>query len=695
MPPIYLVGGDTYQKLDYPIEAGQTFRVDQPFALHWIDLNLKLSGKKPEAIVQLYHADAFHLPSGDPISISRHWLINPPFAPTDWFWHEPWGKTLTENNPWTFLNPPPNITYQILNGVITLTNYGHMDIGISYSPLVSFPLIHEDSRQLHLALNCPYVTTVNYATIIGLGGYFHHPVDGVMHFAFYIALGAAWYDGGQYGVEPAPPWPRGWKYIGVGSHHINLYDYWLQWRTDLGLPLDPTDWTMSNCHLAMIQSVPSAIDRLQNDYIGCYYPSTPGAPPPSPSTGFTWPNRLYRVRFSMQEVLLSPDQYYFIRVTAFPGLLEGAHHWQYDKADATYLQGIRLATNDGGLNWTKHFADDHLFAAFGTPPAPPPPPDPPLPNWCVLLVTQTRTATGYKITCWTNVPCHLYFFWTDTEPEKHKKTRIVRGLTVPDAPAYCFVTWHQNEQEEAGDTIYHTFIKEPWPECETRWYTFRALVNNEWTTSAAPIFKKHRPVLVYGAPQWIECPVVLPTFMLTAADEPWPDVLTADPDYEYKINSIGIIHYRYGDLYAIRRCGLTYDTSLLPVGSIILSAKIKLYDKTSTWWNPLSGNYWVNLVDGNLWDGTDDWGWYAIWNAYRDVCAEYYVPAQMSPLCRVYPLTALGLEQIVPEGLTRYIARLKDDVDQVPGTGTLTHYVAGLDHGGCESILYIEYQPPL
>ena len=501
MPPIYLVGGDAYQKLDYPIEAGQTFRVDQPFALHWIDLNLKLSGKRPEALVSLYHADAFHLPSGDPISISRYWLINPPFAPTDWFWHEPWGKTLTENNHWTFLNAPPPVTYQIVNGVITLTNYGHYDIGINFTPLASFPLLDESSKHLHLAINCPYATTNSYSTIIGLGGYFHHPIEGIMHFALYTSIGVEFHNGEDYGADPGPPWPRGWLYIGPGKYHGDILELWQRWRTDLGESTDPTDWTISNFHFALITTVPSCIDRLQNDYLGWYYPTIPNTPPPIATTGFTLPHRLYRVRFSMQEVLLSPDQYYFIRVTAFPGLLEGAHHWQYDNDDATYPQGIRLSTDDGGDTWTKHFDDDHLFAAFGTPPAPTPPPDPPLPNWCILLVTQTPTATGYKITCWTNVPCHLYMFWTNEEPQKHMRTRIVRGLSVLDTPAYCFVHWHQNEQEEAGDTIYHTFIKEPWPECETRWYTFRALVNNEWTTSAAPIFKKHRgaytePVLI-------------------------------------------------------------------------------------------------------------------------------------------------------------------------------------------------------
>ncbi|GAJ21851.1 unnamed protein product, partial [marine sediment metagenome] len=122
----------------------------------------------------------------------------------------------------------------------------------------------------------------------------------------------------------------------------------------------------------------------------------------------------------------------------------------------------------------------------------PPPPDPPTNKWCILDIIQTITATGYKIVVITNVPCHLFMYWTNQEPLKHDRTRVLRGLTIPAASQYCFVDWEQNEQHEAGDTIFHTFIKEPWPVCETRWFVFRGKIGGEWSNSISCIFKKHR-----------------------------------------------------------------------------------------------------------------------------------------------------------------------------------------------------------
>ncbi|GAI05039.1 unnamed protein product, partial [marine sediment metagenome] len=116
-------------------------------------------------------------------------------------------------------------------------------------------------------------------------------------------------------------------------------------------------------------------------------------------------------------------------------------------------------------------------------------------------IIQTLTATGYKIVVITNVPVHLYMYWTNQEPLKHDRTRVLRGLTIPAASQYCFVDWEQNEQHEAGDTVYHTFIKEPWPECETRWFVFRGKIGGEWSNSISCIFDKHRVLPAWGPPE--------------------------------------------------------------------------------------------------------------------------------------------------------------------------------------------------
>lgn len=136
---------------------------------------------------------------------------------------------------------------------------------------------------------------------------------------------------------------------------------------------------------------------------------------------------------------------------------------------------------------------------------------PPVGPFAILDIVITETDTGYQIVITTNNPSHLWMYYTLKEPDLHKRTIIFRGLSVPAASQYCFVTWHKNEQEEAGDTLIHTFIKEPWPICETRWFTFRGQIAGKWSKSVGPIFKWHS--------------VVIP--MMLILTEPW--TVTTEP----------------------------------------------------------------------------------------------------------------------------------------------------------------------
>ncbi|MBA7589986.1 hypothetical protein ES708_32085 [subsurface metagenome] len=65
---------------------------------------------------------------------------------------------------------------------------------------------------------------------------------------------------------------------------------------------------------------------------------------------------------------------------------------------------------------------------------------------------------------------------------------------------WCFVNWKENEQEEPGDTLVHTFIKPDWPVCQTRWFYFLGTKQAEESPSASPIFHLHReavPITTY------------------------------------------------------------------------------------------------------------------------------------------------------------------------------------------------------
>ncbi|GAJ12147.1 unnamed protein product, partial [marine sediment metagenome] len=160
--------------------------------------------------------------------------------------------------------------------------------------------------------------------------------------------------------------------------------------------------------------------------------------------------------------------------------------------------GLRISTDDSGETWTVHYNDDHLFAEFGTPPLPKPEPPPPIDNFAVLDMDYIHLAIGLIILLPTATPCHLTCYYTDKKPLKHHTERIIRGLTVPWGVYFCFVGWKAVEQNEPGDTLYHTFTFPDWEFCQTKWFTFRGEVDNILSPSVGPIFEHHHPGVIAG-----------------------------------------------------------------------------------------------------------------------------------------------------------------------------------------------------
>jgi len=112
-------------------------------------------------------------------------------------------------------------------------------------------------------------------------------------------------------------------------------------------------------------------------------------------------------------------------------------------------------------------------------------------HFAVHDLILTITPDGYIFTTITDVPCHLYCRITKEEPRIHKKPTLRRGTWLSDDVRFCFTVYHDNEQEEAGDTLTHTFIKEAWPICETRWFYFHGTIAGVPSVSTTAIFDKH------------------------------------------------------------------------------------------------------------------------------------------------------------------------------------------------------------
>ena len=111
--------------------------------------------------------------------------------------------------------------------------------------------------------------------------------------------------------------------------------------------------------------------------------------------------------------------------------------------------------------------------------------------WACEDLIQTQLTDGYKFAVKTDVPCHLWLRWTTTPPRRHSKPIYKRGIYIRADIRFCFVTFTDNEQEEEGDTLIHTFEKHDWPICQTRYFYFHGTIEGIASPSVTPIFDKH------------------------------------------------------------------------------------------------------------------------------------------------------------------------------------------------------------
>lgn len=143
------------------------------------------------------------------------------------------------------------------------------------------------------------------------------------------------------------------------------------------------------------------------------------------------------------------------------------------------------------------------------------------PKWYTKSIQQTLTETGYIITITTNTPCHLWMRWTTKPYRMHLRPTITRGITTLFIPYYCFTVYKDNEQTESGDTLEHTFVKEPWPGCETRYFYFWGTIATKKSPSSSAVYIKHRPlayILILAEPWQVD---YTPPSMTKILTEPW------------------------------------------------------------------------------------------------------------------------------------------------------------------------------
>ncbi|MBA7548860.1 hypothetical protein ES705_41328 [subsurface metagenome] len=113
---------------------------------------------------------------------------------------------------------------------------------------------------------------------------------------------------------------------------------------------------------------------------------------------------------------------------------------------------------------------------------------------CHLSVRDVQfhaSETGVRIRAWTDVPAHLWVRLSRRKPRVHIIPAYRRGIQINDDLRFCFTVFEDNEQNEWGDTLEHTWWKEDWPFCTTKYLYFFGSVAGEMCVSTTAPFKYH------------------------------------------------------------------------------------------------------------------------------------------------------------------------------------------------------------
>lgn len=210
-------------------------------------------------------------------------------------------------------------------------------------------------------------------------------------------------------------------------------------------------------------------------------------------------------------------------------------------------------------------------------------------HWALKDYWYLETGTGGNILATTDKVCHLTEYWGLKKPNSSKFFRIIRGIWV-----YCGKKWRLYKpfatvQSEAGDTLLHTFVHAIWPSCQTHWWTFKGQVEGKNSPSTSAFFKYHRVAPPFGPPVTVkfysnphpETTSVDGYAARQAALQTWAGLHNgagthagdADLVYYAGIGSWNVLN----TWVRIFRVAMLFNTSTIPVGSLINSARVSIH----------------------------------------------------------------------------------------------------------------------
>ncbi len=130
------------------------------------------------------------------------------------------------------------------------------------------------------------------------------------------------------------------------------------------------------------------------------------------------------------------------------------------------------------------------------------------------------STAGVRIRAWTDAPAHLFLRLSSKRPWIHKKPSLRRGVAFAEDVRFCFTVFKDNEQNEWGDTLEHTWWKPDWPVCRTKWLYLWGMREGETCVSTTAPFKFHNEG-IEPIPPWG-----------LIFHEPWPPVIAPPLEFE-------------------------------------------------------------------------------------------------------------------------------------------------------------------
>lgn len=107
----------------------------------------------------------------------------------------------------------------------------------------------------------------------------------------------------------------------------------------------------------------------------------------------------------------------------------------------------------------------------------------------VVTDYQHNWLNGYfTVHVTTDIPAHLTMLYTGKAIRLHLRQKVIRGVSKLTVPDYCFVEYQALDQEEAGDTLVHTFTFGPWEPGQCYSFRFIATIDGEPSSSDSGIF---------------------------------------------------------------------------------------------------------------------------------------------------------------------------------------------------------------